>query len=150
LVTYLPVVAGEVLRTGAAGYSLLLTSFGVGAILGAIFTSRRGHRPRRDRALLGHLAGYGVATIAAMASGRQTVAMALLVGSGFSIVSAFSILSSLVQENAPDSLRGRVLSIYGLAFRGGMPLGSLAAGFLVRGFGAPRVIEAYCLALVAL
>jgi len=150
LVTYLPVVAGEVLRTGAAGYSLLLTSFGVGAILGAIATSRRGHRPGRDRAMLGHLVAFGAATIAAMASGRQAVAMALLVASGWSIVSAFSILNSLVQENAPDPLRGRVLSIYGLAFRGGMPLGSLTAGFLVRRFGAPPVIEAYCMALVAL
>jgi len=150
LVTYLPVVAGEVLRTGASGYSLLLTSFGVGAIVGALATAHRGHVPGRDRTLLRHLVLFGAATIAAMASGRQDLAMGMLVVSGWSIVSAFSILNSLVQENAPDALRGRVVSIYGLAFRGGMPLGSLSAGFLVRGFGAPGVIGAYCLVLVAL
>jgi predicted MFS family arabinose efflux permease len=100
--------------------------------------------------MLLYLVLFGCATIAAMASGRQAPAMAWLLLSGFCIVSAFSILNSLVQENAPDALRGRVVSIYGLAFRGGMPLGSLAAGFLVRGLGAPAVIGAYSLALVAL
>jgi len=41
-----------------------------------------------------------------------------------------------------------VLAIYGLAFRGGMPLGSLLAGPLVGKFGAPWVIASFSLALV--
>ena len=45
--------------------------------------------------------------------------MALLVGSGYTLTTALSTLSSLVQEHTPDELRGRVLSIFGLAFRGG-------------------------------
>jgi MFS family permease len=74
------------------------------------------------------------------------------VGSGFTLTSAFSTLNSLVQEMAPDALRGRVLSIFGLAFRGGGPIGSLLAGGLVRQAGAPAVMAAYsaCLLLVAL
>ena len=150
LLTYLPVVAGEVLRSGASGYSLLLTSFGIGAIAGALATARRGHVPGRERALLRHLGSFGLASVGALFSGRQAAAMALLLVSGWSIVSAFSILNSLVQESTPDALRGRVMSIYGLAFRGGMPLGSLSAGFLVRRFGAPWAIGGYCAALVAL
>jgi len=56
-----------------------------------------------------------------------------------------------VQENAPDAFRGRILSIYGLAFRGGMPLGSLVAGLAIRAFGPAPVIGAFstALALVA-
>jgi len=50
---------------------------------------------------------------------------------------------------APDELRGRVLSIFGLAFRGGGPVGSLLAGFLVRGAGAPAVMAAYAATLAA-
>jgi predicted MFS family arabinose efflux permease len=150
LVTYLPVLADAVFRTGAAGYSLLLSCFGVGAIVGAVATARRGSVPGRDRTLLRCLALFAVTTIAAMASGRQALAMPLLAVSGWSIVSAFSILNSLVQENAPDALRGRVVSIYGLAFRSGTPLGSLSAGFLVRAFGAPRTIGSYCLGLLCL
>ncbi len=151
LLTYLPVIAGDVLKTGAKGYSLLLTSFGVGAIGGAIATAQRGHVPGRGRLMLATLALYGVAALAAVLSTRQAVAMALLFVAAWSLVTAFSTLNSLVQENAPDALRGRVLSIYGLAFRGGMPLGSLIAGPLVRALGAPAVLGSFSglLALVS-
>jgi MFS family permease len=64
-------------------------------------------------------------------------------------VTAFSTLNSLVQENAPEALRGRVVSIYGLAFRGGMPLGSLIAGVLAARVGAPAVIGAFSVLLAA-
>ena len=76
--------------------------------------------------------------------------MVLLFVAGFSLVSAFSTLNSLVQENAPADLKGRVLSIYGFAFRGGMPLGSLIAGVLVRSLGVPVVLGAFSAALVVL
>ncbi|HVD76374.1 MAG TPA: MFS transporter [Vicinamibacteria bacterium] len=152
LLTYLPVIAGDVLKTGAKGYSLLLTSFGVGAIGGAIATAQRGNVPGRGRLMLATLALYGVAALAAVLSTRQAVAMALLFVAAWSLVTAFSTLNSLVQENAPDALRGRVLSIYGLAFRGGMPLGSLIAGPLVRTLGAPAVLGSFSglLALVSI
>jgi len=151
LLTYLPVIAGDVLKTGAKGYSLLLTSFGVGAIGGAIATAQRGNVPGRGRLMLATLALYGISALAAVLSTRQAVAMALLFVAAWSLVTAFSTLNSLVQENAPDALRGRVLSIYGLAFRGGMPLGSLIAGPLVRTLGAPAVLGSFSglLALVS-
>ncbi len=41
---------------------------------------------------------------------------------------------------APNEMRGRVMSIYMLAFRGGMPLGSLVSGWFAKSYGAPRVI----------
>jgi predicted MFS family arabinose efflux permease len=151
LITYLPVIAGDVLRSGAAGYSLLLTSLGVGAIVGAVTTAHRGHVPGRGRLLLSSFVVYGVATLIAVLSRWQWVSMAFLVVSGFTLVTAFSTLNSLVQENAPDELRGRVLSIFGLAFRGGGPVGALVAGGLVKGLGAPAVMGGYAgtLALVA-
>jgi predicted MFS family arabinose efflux permease len=147
LVTYLPVVAGDVLRTGARGYSQLLASFGAGAITGAVVTAHRGSAPRRGRLLVVSLVAYGLTTAAAVLTGGQISAMALLFLSGGFVVSGFSILNSLMQEAAPDALRGRVVSIYGLAFRGGMPLGSLVAGFLVKPFGAPIVLAGFSLLL---
>ena len=150
LITYLPVIAGTTLGTGAAGYSMLLSSFGVGAIVGAVATAQRGHVPRRGRTLLLALIVYGVATAAAVTSSRQLVSMGLLVVSGFSLVTAFSTVNSLVQENAPGPLKGRVLGIYGFAFRGGVPVGSLVAGLLVRPFGAPAVIAGFSAGLALL
>ena len=131
LVTYLPVIAGDVLKTGAAGYSLLLSSFGVGAILGALATAQRGRAEGRGRTLVLAFGLYGVSTLGAVLSRRQGVALLLLPIAGASLVTAFSTVNSLVQENAPDAMRGRVLSIFGFAFRGGMPVGSLLAGALV-------------------
>lgn len=150
LLTYLPVIAGDVLHTGAAGYSLLLASFGAGAIGGAVATAQRGNAPGRGRILLLAFVVYGVATLIAVVSPRQLLTMALLVVSGASVVTAFSTLNSLVQEHCPDALRGRVLSIYGLAFRGGMPLGSLAAGVFVKSLGAPIALGAFASLLLVL
>jgi predicted MFS family arabinose efflux permease len=48
--------------------------------------------------------------------------------------------NSLVQLIAPDHLRGRVVSIYMVAFRGGMPLGSLAAGYFATLWSVPAVL----------
>ncbi len=148
LLTYMPVIAGDVLKAGARGYSQLLTSFGVGAIVGAVVTAQRGKRPGRGRRALVGLAAYGIASAGAVLSPRQAVSMALLLVAGYSLVTSFSVLNSLMQEHAPDALRGRVVSIYGLAFRGGMPLGSLVAGFLVRSYGAPATLAAFSCVLV--
>ena len=50
----------------------------------------------------------------------------------------FSTVTSLIQLIAPNEMRGRVMSIYMLAFRGGMPLGSLVSGYLATYIGAPH------------
>jgi len=143
LITYLPVIAGDVLKTGASGYSLLLASVGAGAIVGAVSTAHRGDAPGRGRLMLLAFAAFGLVTVGAVLSRWQAVSMVLLIGSGFFLTTAFSTLNSLVQESAPDALRGRVLSVFGLAFRGGGPIGSLVAGVLVRSAGAPLVMAAF-------
>ncbi len=150
LITYLPVIAGKVLGTGASGYSMLLTSVGVGAIVGAVGTAQRGHTAGRGRLMLAAFALFGCVTIGAVLSRWQWLSMALLVGSGLFMTTAFSTLNSLVQEMAPEALRGRVLSIFGLAFRGGGPVGSLVAGTLVRWAGAPAIMAAFSSLLLAI
>jgi predicted MFS family arabinose efflux permease len=132
LITYLPVIAGDVLHTGAKGFSYLLSSFGAGAIVGALVIAQRGQAKGRGRLLLLGFAAYGVATIGAVQSRHQWLSMTLLFAAGLCLVTGFSTLNSLVQENAPAALRGRVLSIFGFAFRGGLPIGALVSGLLVR------------------
>lgn len=150
LTTYLPVFADEVQRTGATGYSLLLSSYGAGAIGGAISTAQRGHVPGRGRLLLIAFALYGSLAGTALLSPWQPVSMLLLFGAGWSLVTAYSTLNSLVQEHAEDALRGRILSIYGLCFRGGMPFGGLVAGALVGPLGVTPVIGTMLAVLVVL
>jgi MFS family permease len=64
----------------------------------------------------------------------------LLFAAGACMIMVFAMLSSLVQLNAPNHMRGRVMSIYMVAFRGGMPLGSLVAGWLATLTSAPVVL----------
>ena len=52
------------------------------------------------------------------------------------------MISSLVQLITANEMRGRVMSVYNVAFRGGMPFGNLASGRLVPLFTAPVVIAA--------
>jgi hypothetical protein len=76
--------------------------------------------------------------------------MALLFVAGIAVVTAYSSLNSLVQENAPAAFKGRVLSIYGFAFRGGQPLGGLLAGLAVRHLGASAVVGGFTAVLAVI
>jgi len=67
-----------------------------------------------------------------------------------SLIACFGMVSSLVQTLAEDSMRGRVMSVYNVAFRGGMPFGSLAAGRLSESWGAPTVLAANGILLMLL
>ena len=64
----------------------------------------------------------------------------LLFGAGACMVMVFAVLASLVQLIVPDAMRGRVMSIYMMAFRGGMPIGSLVAGYVATLASAPTVL----------
>ena len=75
---------------------------------------------------------------AIICTSEVTVENTIMTGAALMIV--FSTVTSLVQMIAPNAMRGRVMSIYMLAFRGGMPLGSLLSGWLATFIGAPLVI----------
>ena len=63
---------------------------------------------------------------------------------------AFAMISSLVQLITPNDMRGRVMSVYNVAFRGGMPFGSVTTGWLVPIFTAPTVLSVNGLVLLGL
>ncbi|HYN43748.1 MAG TPA: MFS transporter, partial [Thermoanaerobaculia bacterium] len=94
------------------------------------------------------LLAYGLLTVAFGLSRSTPLSFAFLVAAGACLMVVFSSFMILVQTSVGDSLRGRVISIYGLAFRGGMPLGNLAAGAAAAAAGAPAVLVACGVALV--
>ena len=83
---------------------------------------------------------FGGLVVALAASRSLWLTYALLFLTGAGLVFMLSAGMSLVQMLAPNEMRGRVMSIYMLAFRGGMPLGSLASGYLASVFSAPAVL----------
>jgi predicted MFS family arabinose efflux permease len=76
----------------------------------------------------------------------------ILVVVGASMMAVFATVTSLVQLITTNEMRGRVMSVYNVAFRGGMPLGNLLSGWLVPIFTAPVVlgVNGFLLVLLAL
>ena len=132
IVTFLPVVAKSTFGLDARGYSWLLTAYGVGSVLGAIAVAASGRVPRKGRlALLLQLA-FAVFLVAFAFSRVLAISMIIAFFAGACIVGVISMYSSLVQLSTTDAMRGRVMSIFMLAFRGGMPLGNLLAGWMAQ------------------
>ena len=140
LLTFLPVFAKKVFHEGASTYSYLMASSGIGSVVGALIVAWLGKFKRMGLTALLVQAVYGVLIMAFAWSRMLWLSYILLFFTGMTLMIVFSTVTSVVQLIAPNEMRGRVMSIYMLAFRGGMPLGSLASGYLATFLGAPMVI----------
>jgi predicted MFS family arabinose efflux permease len=74
----------------------------------------------------------------------------MLVLAGAAMMAVFANVNSLVQLITTNEMRGRVMSVYNFAFRGGMPMGNLVSGWLVPIFTAPVVVSVNGMLLVML
>lgn len=140
IIVFLPVFAKNVYGGDEKTYTLLLTVEAAGAITGALVVAARGKRAHLGRYAVLSLTALGVCMTAFALVPNMWIALAFLFLGGLALISCFSMLSSLVQFIATDEMRGRVMSIYNIAFRGGMPLGSLVMGELVSQYSAPAVV----------
>jgi predicted MFS family arabinose efflux permease len=140
LVTFLPVVAKDIFHRDAKGYSVLLAAFGVGAIAGAIGVAGFGHVQRKGILAVAMQMIFGALMIGFAISRIPLLSYALLALAGAALMVVFAMFMTLVQANVDDRLRGRVVSVYSFAFRGAMPLGNLAAGFLASLFSVPAIL----------
>jgi predicted MFS family arabinose efflux permease len=140
LVTFLPVFAQKVFHRDAKGYSALLAAFGIGAVLGAIAVAGVGHVRRKGILAVAMQMTFGGLMLAFALSRAIVLSYAILFFAGAALMVVFAMFMTLVQSNVEDRLRGRVVSVYSLAFRGAMPLGNLVAGFLAALLTAPRVL----------
>ena len=92
--------------------------------------------------------GVGISGFALSRSLAFTFVLLFL--NGASMVGVFAMVTSLVQLITTNEMRGRVMSVYNFAFRGGMPMGNLLSGWLVPVFTAPYVLGVNGLLLVLL
>ncbi len=124
---------------------------GAGAVTGALGVAWMGRFPHMGRTLLALQFAYGALVVVFAASRVLWFSELLLFVGGALLVMTTSLTTSLVQLIAPNEMRGRVMSIYMVAFRGGMPLGSLAAGWAANQTSAPAVltVNGILLSLVA-
>jgi MFS family permease len=149
VLTFLPVFAQQVFHEGAGTYSHLLAFSGTGSVVGALIIAWLGKFKRMGLTALIVQGLYGVLIIVFAASRMLWLSDLLLFLTGATLMIVFSTVTSLIQLIAPNEMRGRVMSIYMLAFRGGMPVGSLVSGYFATVFGAPLVIQVNGVLLVA-
>jgi MFS family permease len=140
VLTFLPIFTKQIFHEGANTFAHLMAFSGIGSVVGALIVAWLGKFPKMGWTALLVQAIYGLLIIAFAVSRVLWLSDLLLFLTGAALMVVFSTITSLVQMIAPNEMRGRVMSIYMLAFRGGMPLGSLMSGWFATYLGAPLVI----------
>jgi predicted MFS family arabinose efflux permease len=150
--TYIPVFVKDIFHRGPETYGNLLALMGLGSIFGSLTIATAGNFKRKGLVALGALIslGAGISAFALSTSVRLSGIILVLVGA--SMMAVFATVNSLVQLITTNEMRGRVMSVYNVAFRGGMPMGNLVSGWLVPVFTAPVVlgVNGFLLIMVAL
>ncbi len=150
--TYFPVFVKDIFHRGPETYGNLLSLMGVGSICGSLGVAGLGNIGKKGRFALTMLICLGAGISGFALSKFLPVSYAMLVLVGASMMAVFATVTSLVQLIVTNEMRGRVMSVYNFAFRGGMPMGNLATSWLVPAFTAPVVlgVNGFLLILVAL
>ncbi len=133
----IPIFAKEVLGRGAEGYGMLMSAAGAGAVIGSLFSASAYVRNRKGATVTAGSLGFPIFLLAFAFSRGYVAASLLLVAVGFAFVLQNAPANSLLQEQVPDHLRGRVMAIYVSLFLGMMRVGSLLVGGLASVTSAP-------------
>lgn len=139
-IAFIPVFAREVFQGGEITYTIMLSCSGAGAVTGALGVAALSKQKGLGRNALISMALLGCMTILFAMSPTVELACMMLFMAGIFLMGTFIMMTSLVQIITPDEMRGRVLSVYNLAMRGGGPVGALIAGTLIPIYSAPVVI----------
>ncbi|HET9076029.1 MAG TPA: MFS transporter [Acidimicrobiales bacterium] len=132
--TTLPLMTGEAFHGNSSTYGFLTAFMGVGAVVGGLFAA--GHPGRGMRRLVGTAALFGVAVLAAALAPSLFVEEAVLLAVGACSVTFLALGNATLQLNAEPSMRGRVMSLWSVAFLGSTPLGGPLVGFVGGQLGA--------------
>jgi MFS family permease len=135
--TLMPVFAKDILHGGSKTYGFLMAAIGVGAIIGAIFLASRRSVLGLGRIIAIASSIFGIGLISFSLSHTLWLSLCLLLLTGFGMMVHMASSNTILQTMVDDDKRGRVMSLYVMAFMGMAPFGSLVGGSLAGGIGAP-------------
>lgn len=130
----LPVMASRGLHVGATGFGFMTAAMGVGAACGGLVMAARGKVGLRPLALAASV--FGVAMALAAAASSLAVELAALAFVGGASITFMSTGNSTLQLRATPMMRGRVMSLWFVAFQGSTPIGGPLIGWVMAAFGA--------------
>lgn len=131
----MPVFARDILHGGANTLGYLMGASGVGALVGALFLAQRKTVVGLGKVLVFTMALFGVALIAFSFSEILLVSLVCMLFSGFGMIVTMASCNTLLQTIVDDNKRGRVMSLYSMAFMGMAPFGSMLAGTVAEEIG---------------
>ncbi|HEX9148256.1 MAG TPA: MFS transporter [Thermoanaerobaculia bacterium] len=143
-VTLAPLFARRLLHVGPQGLGGMLSAVGLGAAASALALASRGDFRNKGRAVMLWALGFAASLLGLALSRQYLVSLACLAILGASMSSSASLINTVLQTTAPDRLRGRVISLYALAWLGLVPVGNLQAGAVAERFGAAASLFVGC------
>jgi len=135
--TLMPVFTKDILHGGPQTYGFLMAAIGVGAIIGAIYLASRISVLGLGRIIVIASCIFGIGLISFSFSHVLWLSMSLLLLTGFGMMVQMASSNTILQTMVDDDKRGRVMSLYVMAFMGTAPFGSLLGGILASRIGAP-------------
>ena len=149
LTTLIPAWAVNILKGDATTNGLLLSGRGIGALCGALLIATLGRLPFKGKLLSLGMFGFPLCLLAFALAHQLALSLLSIVGVGMGLILVLNLANALVQTLTPESLRGRVMSVYMMTFFGLMPIGAMSIGMLAEHFGeVAAVIVNGLLALV--
>lgn len=139
----LPAYADKILHSPEAAYANLSTAFGVGAVISGVFMAYLGRVFGRGRIVTAMAAFVMVLGVLFAFTTTESIAVVLIALFGFGIILEFVTVNTLIQSEVPDEFRGRVMSLYTLAWFGFSPFGALALGAMAEVIGTPAAMAIY-------
>jgi MFS family permease len=137
----LPVYTEKFLHADARGLGFLMASTGLGALCGALYLASRRSVVGLERLIPVATTVFGVGLVGLSYARVLPLSMALLVVTGTGMMVQMAGGNTVLQTIVDDDKRGRVMSLYALAFMGTAPFGSLLAGWMAEHYGVPFTIR---------
>jgi MFS family permease len=136
----MPVFAKEILHGGSHTFGFLMGASGFGALIGALYLASRKSVMGLSKIIPLAAGLFGIGLVTFSLSRFFLLSMTLMVITGFGMMLQMASSNTILQTIVDDDKRGRVMSLYTMAFMGTAPFGSLLAGTMAKIIGAPNTI----------
>jgi MFS family permease len=139
-ISFLPVYARDILKTGEAGLGILMGCGGAGSLVGAIGLAVKGNTSKKGIIMAVAGVTFSVALLIFSLSQTAWISYAMLFLIGFGAINQIATANSLLQLTVPDKLRGRIMSSFTTMFLGMAPLGNFTVGSLAHYIGTQNAL----------